>query len=476
MEEKVTDITRICQRAPGPSGGTIEHQRPWPVITAVGLIAVLLISAPIAYPFWAPLLNPSEYGYDLVLLDVDQDGNLLQTVTYASNMQDICSMCPKIIELATGGFAIAGSYFDRKLWVIRTDENYSTVWNRTYERPHSSNHLGSITEMNNGNLVIGHWSHDRDEAKQEYVNFTECTLVIDDEGEFVREKVWSPYAWDTFSHCGDGGFILSGANLQESILLGVFERREDDEFWIARLDADLSVIWNKTYAGLYLYPYGDIVEDIDGGFTILTSYENGGELIRLDSQGNETSRVLINSSEVMCSHLTQCSNGDYLGWTVDYTTIGGCRGWMANCIICFDTEGNTLWEKSNTPQFGCGPKGIEELSPNVYVTWNSFESVDSSGVFIDCFDASGITLWNRSVVLNDYGFTMSDVIANSDGGITILCAVHPRLLPSVLDYFSDSELSETSVPLPLTVGVIPIGAAVIGIVVLKRPSRKTPQA
>ena len=101
MEQEVMDTTRICQRAPSLASRTYENERPWPLFMAMGLIIVLLISTPLTYPFWAPLFGGSEDVHDVLILAIDQDGNLVQHVTYPANMRDGCPTCPKITELTT---------------------------------------------------------------------------------------------------------------------------------------------------------------------------------------------------------------------------------------------------------------------------------------------------------------------------------------------------------------------------------------
>ncbi len=395
------------------------------IIMVVGLSTVLLISALSTAMFWAPPpIGPEGPGrFDVLLLDVDQDGSLIQNLTYNTNIfSNHVPLWGKITELASGGFAIAGFHEideaysnadDRQLWVIRTDENYNTLWNRTYGR---TAEVRAITEMNNGDLAIGHYI----EGYEDYGGIGPFQiLVIDDEGKFVRERSWR-FGWCSgFSHCDDGGFILAKEIYDTA----------GSPFWIARIDTELNIIWNKTYPS---FASGtNIIEDTSGGFTVPSEPGLDGPIgiVRLDNQGDETSRVFTNSTRAdQRLWLTQCSNGEYLGWADRY-------------ILRFNIEGEILWERYEDFDV----HGVLELSPNRIVAFEKASSPVPSlgrpGVRLDCFNASGNTLWSRSIpgTYGDRAFFVPDVISTSDGRVIILGLVDPHQLPSVPDFFPDAE-------------------------------------
>ncbi|MHA2229631.1 MAG: ABC transporter substrate-binding protein [Candidatus Thorarchaeota archaeon] len=58
MEQNIMDNTRVCQIPPSQAIRKYEHQKPWPVIMAVGIIAILSVSAFSPFLFWAPIQSP----------------------------------------------------------------------------------------------------------------------------------------------------------------------------------------------------------------------------------------------------------------------------------------------------------------------------------------------------------------------------------------------------------------------------------
>jgi hypothetical protein len=394
-------------------------------MSVITILSISVLATQTMYPFIPS--STTDNRFDILIMEVDQDGSLVQSATYNTSIPSYSGLlCIHITELSTGGFAIAGchtndvtdsSRANQTLWVIRTDENYNPVWNKTYGK---TVHIRSITEMNDGNLAIGHYM----EGFPDYEGKGRFQiLVIDDEGEIVREQNWR-FGWCSgFLHCEDGGFLIAKM---------ILNTPDASPYWMARIDTDLSVIWNKTYPSFAVDT--EIVEDMEGGFTmpLEPGLDDPIGIVRLDDQGNETSRVFTNSTEAW-GHLslTQCSNGEYLGWSGYY-------------ILRFDGEGDILWEKHVDFQV----HGIKELSPDRYVAFRRSGTAAEwiSGLSLECFDASGTVIWRRSVQTAE--FFVPDIICNSNGGLIILGMVNSNHLPFVLHEFG----SET--PLDFDVGLL----------------------
>ena len=416
MGQEVKHVTRICQKPLGPTSRAYEHHKPWKAYTTMGVVTVLFISTfstQVIFPYSLPETTDR---FDILLMEVDQDGNLVKNATYDLNLRFGLGSVPfwgKTTELTTGGFAIAGYHeidnadsgpADRQLWVIRTDDDYNPVWNRTYGKTWE---VRSITEMNNGDIAIAHYIEDYGNERSTFQ-----ILVINDEGEYVKEQSWSfGFGWlSGFSHCDDGGFIIAKE---------IYNTPNASPFWMARINTGLRVVWNKTFPSFATH--SDIVEDMAGGFTMPLEPGLDGPIgiVRLDNQGDESSRVFTKSNRTSkYLTLTQCGNGEYLAGGPGY-------------ILRFNIEGNILWEMD----VDFYVHGIQELSPDRFVAFEAagvrVNSWHNPGVYLECFDAGGTTIWIRSVQAN--GLFVPDILFNTDGCLTILGMVQPKHLPSVLD-------------------------------------------
>ncbi len=410
--------SKVCPLPPTGDKSGYSYQSSRKMIVSISVISILFISTLSTNVISESFVPETPYEFDVLLLDVDQDGNLVKRVIYNTSFQsDSAPFWGKITELTTGGYAIAGCHESsnpasnpeyRQLWVILTDEDFNIVWNKTYGMTWE---IRSITEMNDGNLAIGHHIEDYTAVQASMFQI----LVIDNEGEQVREKSWL-FGWlSGFSHVDEGGFILAHE---------IGYTPWSSPFWIARIDTDLNVVWNQTYPSFATHT--DIVIDTAGGFTMPLEPGIDGPIgiARFDNIGNEISRVFTNSTELgQYLTLTQCRNGEYLAGGPGY-------------IIRFDGEGNLLWEKD----VDFYVHGIQELSHERFVAFESAGVRENRwqypGVYLEGFDAGGTSIWNRSV--QTAGLFVPDIISNSNGRLTILGMLDPNYLPSVLDGFSEA--------------------------------------
>ncbi len=127
---------------------------------------------------------------NVALLKVDGLGNILWCKEFSGTKTDVGA---KVIETADGGYLIGGeteSYGSGKMDIclIKTDQNGSVLWSKTYGGK-SYDQLGSIIEFENGNIaIVGKIS----DEKTEDANVLIC--IIDAKGNVLS----------SFSYGGQG--------------------------------------------------------------------------------------------------------------------------------------------------------------------------------------------------------------------------------------------------------------------------------
>ncbi|WP_297523534.1 protein kinase, partial [Thermococcus sp.] len=134
------------------------------------------------------------------------------------------------------------------------------------------------------------------------------------------------------------------------IVAGYVEKNDKTDAFVARLDRDGNVKWQKTYGGsgwdevnaVALAPNGDIIV---AGYT--RSFGAGGRdawVLRLDSEGNVKWQKTYGGKYWDEAHAVALApNGDII--VAGYTESFGA-GWNDVWVLRLDSEGNVKWQKT----------------------------------------------------------------------------------------------------------------------------------
>jgi hypothetical protein len=193
-------------------------------------------------------------------------------------------------------------------WLVKTDENGNTLWNKTFGVLYSSSYsyvdARVVAEDSDGGyLVAGNWIHDAWFAK---LNSDGDVLWNQTYDIQYTEDSWTEYQVLSIAKTVDGGFILAGGNGHRGFLLkttseGVMEwnRHYVDgsafssivpaasgvgyfavggfgdpyDVWFVRLDSSGDLLWNSTYnisRGDYRHQNAacSVVGTSDGGYAV----------------------------------------------------------------------------------------------------------------------------------------------------------------------------------------------------------------
>lgn len=180
------------------------------------------------------------------------------------------------INTTDGGYALVGQtcingygYF----WLVRTDANGNTLWNRTYGNGNSE--AFSVVQASGGGFVIagvdnGHGFVVRTDSsgnQYTYMNYTSG------DGFYSIAKTL------------DGNYVVAGCARTGFIITSL-------DFYLVKLDSSLSYVWDHTYG-----TGGDdiaycVIQASDGGYVLVGTTTDGdsgstdGWLVKTDSSGN----------------------------------------------------------------------------------------------------------------------------------------------------------------------------------------------
>ena len=292
---------------------------------------------------------------DAILVRTDADGNELWSQTYGSEGSDSALA---IVECSTGGFAFTGysrngTWGRHNLWLVRTDASGSVLWERLYGGVDNDQGFALIEVSTGGFAVAGITrSFGSVDPRTLIRTFDIWLLRTDTQGHLLWNRTYGGTT-DDISHSivevPDGGFAFSGEfnSSYQSVGGGPLIQYHPDAF-IIRTDANGEALWNQTYGGIANDFSRSLVQLEDGSFA-LSGFTNAasedpydGLFVRTNSSGYNTFRAVHGSAkdDFFQAIITCESTGFALA---GYTYISDSADLW---VIRTDTEGTPLWVRT----------------------------------------------------------------------------------------------------------------------------------
>jgi hypothetical protein len=235
----------------------------------------------IAGQFWTPGGNQ----YDFWVLKLDKNGSIVWQKTYGGGDWDIGFATEPTSD---GGYIVAGSTEsfgagDEDVWVLKLNAQGGIVWQKTYGGE-KADYAWAIRQTKDGGYVVAGTTASFGEG-----SFDIWVLKLSQDGTVIWDKTYGGKGEesDYFRHIpieqtSDGGFIVAGST--RSFGAG------DEDFWIFKLSAEGTIIWQKTY-GTSLEEYPTSVREMpSGGYRVTGTSALGIDkdewVLMLDSRGN----------------------------------------------------------------------------------------------------------------------------------------------------------------------------------------------
>ena len=300
-------------------------------------------------------------GYcDIWVLKLDSDGDVEWQKTYGS--PDYYEYPADMEQTADGGYVIAGRmvwynpFRQNDCWVLKLDPQGGIEWEKAY-----GNYSTSSIEQtpDNGYIVAGVTS------TQGAGGFDAWVFKLNADGDIEPglQKTFGGSGDDTarvIKQTSDGGYIMGGQTCSFNIQPGTRAC-----MWVLKLDASLTVQWQKTYGGSSLLPGSsdvdqteawDIVETSDGNFIVsgTTSHFGHGTadawILKLDAD---------NQGDVLWEHTSGGMEdaGDYYRRETFATVLEASTGDIVTGGASFTYPGWMLSLDANGEIPGCGLMG-----------------------------------------------------------------------------------------------------------------------
>ena len=259
-------------------------------------------------------------GRDYWLVRIDGNGAKLWDKTFGGTGSDVMwTLAPT----GDGGYLMSGSSESsvsgnkttvgsglNDYWIVKIDGNGTKLWEKAFGGSGDDN-VSAIQPTSDGGYLLGGTSDSGVSGNKSSAGFggPDFWLVkIDADGNLIWDRTYGGSSADylyTIEPTGDGGYFLGGESFSSpsgnktSVLFG------ERDSWLVKIDANGTILWDKTYGGVATEHLHDIEPASDGGYIVVGTSASG-------AGGNKTS-----------------------------TGFGGSDHWLFK----IDGDGNKLWEK-----------------------------------------------------------------------------------------------------------------------------------
>ncbi|MBK7381351.1 MAG: T9SS type A sorting domain-containing protein [Ignavibacteriales bacterium] len=328
-------------------------------------------------------LTPNN-GFDIWLIRIDSNGNILWTRTYGGSGDDFGYSMKKTDD---GGFILAGETKsfgagESDFYLIRTDSLGDTLWTRTFGGV-NNDYAWSVEKTSDGGFVIAG-------EKNAFPEVSDAMLIKTDSlGEIVWEKLYGTLLDDklySIKETENGDFVASGIAYLGS---------QDVAGWLLKIDAEGDSIWSKFYGDIKqdlmfgVVPTSDDGYILTGGFRVPTTFDYNLWLVKTDSLGNEQwSQTIDYDNDTDIGHsVLQTSDGGYIVTGESAPFDAALEFW----VVRTDALGNVIWDKrfpwggNNTfavPIGGHSGLSIKQTTDGGYITVGYSDKI---GSFLDVY-------------------------------------------------------------------------------------------
>jgi len=246
------------------------------------------------------------------LVRIDANGNKLWDRTVGTTRLDLE---PSVGLTSDGGFIFGAQPIPRSpnkpdFMVWRLAANGTQIWNRAYGGT-GDDLLTTVQQTSDGGYVLGGDSNSgvSGNKTEPSAGYDFWLLRIDAEGTVLWDRTFGGDAEDRLRHVrqtADGGFILAGTSKSTASGNKTSPSFGSNDFWFVRVDTNGIKLWDRAHGGT-----GD---EVLGGFDLLS---DGGVI----AGGYSSSEA--NGSKTAPS-------------------LGAWDGWL----IRLDADGNRVWDQS----------------------------------------------------------------------------------------------------------------------------------
>ncbi len=293
------------------------------------------------------------------------------------------------VQMDDGGFLITGIYQQgtyNDIYLIRTDENGSELWTKTYGGSSWDNGQSLIATSDHNYLIGGRtFSTSSTSSGKAYL------LKVDPSGNFIADAQFGSTRKDgcvSVVQTSDSGFVFTGQYYYS-------------DYWVLKTDANLNQLWSRTYGAGFGF---EIMETPDNNYLAIGTLNSTGSMYiaKLNAANGDTIWTRKFNAANNGFSICPSNNGGFLA--LGSTTTEGAGGYDI-----FLAEISSAGQALSTRTFGgSGTDYGYSICPTPdggYIMAGSTNSFGAGGndVYVLKLGANLDTLWTET-----YGGTNDD--------------------------------------------------------------------
>jgi hypothetical protein len=272
-------------------------------------------------------------------------------------------------DVMVAGFSLSsdgdfvGGYGATEVWLVRLDSLGNILWEGNYGGTEDDRAI-SLTHTKDGGWVFAGFTRSNNFHVSGNHGLRDFWVVkLNQVGDIIWQKCLggSGYedAWDV-KETPDGGFVVVGYS--DSSDGDLTENNGLEDVWIVKLDANGSLVWQRSYGGAGPDEGRGIFCTNDGGYIIAgQSFSNDGDVpmllggedywvLKLNNEGKiEWQQVLGGSGHDAATDILQTRDGGFIVFGTSRSSnidVSNNNGGFDLWAIKLDSEGNKEWERS----------------------------------------------------------------------------------------------------------------------------------
>ena len=341
--------------------------------------------------------GPDQFHSDIWLMKLDSEGNTEWQRVYGDiGTQRVSS----IRGTADGGYIMAGesnpgNRYD--FWVLKLTANGTSAWQKTYSVGGGYDRAYAVQQTLDGGYIV---------CGESDFNFWILKLKAD--GTVDWEKAYNDGGWNiarAIEQTTDFGYIVAGEG--------------DTDAWVMKLNADGTIVWQKTYGGTggTWDAASSVQETFDGGYVVAGYTRSFGQgdsdvwVLKLDANGTIVwEKTYGGSEDEDALQIRESANGYIVaGWTESFGA--GFNNypdiWVLNLDINGEIPGCTAMGTSTAV---VTDTAVQPVDTNAFVSGTDLLPLIAGIVSLD-------TSVDTSAVCSDISLARADFSANPTTGV-----------------------------------------------------------